>query len=350
MIHSGLRRVAPLAPLLYFSVISLPADSSGALWRRPQDVLAPGAPLEREIGGNEKHFYSLTLTAGQFARIVVEQPGVDAVLTLLKPDGQPLAEVDNYAQHEPEHLSLIAETDGAYQLKISVADPRAARASYKIRVEDLRAATTRDSQFVDAERNFSEATRLLRRGKADSLPQATAIYEAALQRWRELGERHYEMKTLIHLGAVNDRQQKFQRLIELDAQALPLARELGDRRYEARSLSGIGWGWHNLGESRTALGCCQSPLTIQPSLGIGRDLAQTLTPIALIQTEMGEAKLALDAYQRSLPLARASGDKEMHAFTLSSMAWLYIRLDEHQRAINLLQESLALFHETGNDY
>jgi CHAT domain-containing protein len=350
MIHSGLRRVALLAPLLYFSVVCSPADSSGALWRLPQGVLAPGPPLEREIGGDEKHFYSLTLTAGQFARIVVEQSAVDAVLTLLKPDGQPLVEVDNYAQLEPEHLSLIAETDGAYRLKISAADPRAARASYKIRVEDLRAATPRDTQFVDAERKFSEATQLLRRGKADSLPKAAAIYEAALRRWRELGERHFEMKTLIHLGAVNDRQQKFQRLIELDAQALPLAREMGDRRYEARSLSGIGWGWHNLGEYRKALEYYQPALTIRQSLGIGRDLAQTLTVIALIRTEMGEANLALDAYQQSLPLARASGDKEMHAFTLSSMAWLHIKLDEYQRAISLLQESLALFRETGNDY
>ena len=76
-------------------------------------------------------FTSLPLTAGQFARIVVEQPAVDVVLTLLKPDGQPSAEVNNYPQHEPEHLSLVAETSGDYQLKISAADPRAARASYK---------------------------------------------------------------------------------------------------------------------------------------------------------------------------------------------------------------------------
>src|SRR5262249_42635429 len=157
--------------------------------------------------------YLLPLTAGQFARIAVEQSAADVVLVLLKPDGQPSAEVNNYPQLEPESLSLIAETDGAYQLIISAADPRAARASYKIRVEDWRAATPRDSQFVDAERKFSEATQLLQRGKADSLPQAAAIYEAALRRWRELGERLYEMKTLIHLGVVNERQQKFQRFI-----------------------------------------------------------------------------------------------------------------------------------------
>jgi CHAT domain-containing protein/Tfp pilus assembly protein PilF len=342
--------VALLAPLFCFSIICLPADSSSALSRQTQAALTAGSALEREIGGAEQHVYLLRLSAGQFARIVVDQPAVDAVLVLIGPDGQQLAEVNNCAQFESEYLSLIAETDGAYQLKVSASDPRAARASYKIRVEDWRQATPRDSQFVDAERKFSEATRLSQRGKADSLPQATAMYEAALQRWRELGERQYEMKTLIYLGVVSEKQQKFQRFIELYALALPIARELGDRRYEARSLSGIGWGWHNLGEYRKALEYYQLALDIRQSLGVGRDLAQTLTAIALIHTELGEATLALEAYQRSLPLARSSGDKVQYAFALNSMALLHIRLNEHYNAINLLQESLPLWRETGNRY
>jgi CHAT domain-containing protein/tetratricopeptide (TPR) repeat protein len=350
MIHRGPRRVALLAPLFSLSIICLSDDSSGALSQQPQTILTDGSVIEREIGGDEQHVYLLPLTAGQFARIVVEQPAVDAALTLLKPDGRPSAEVNNYPRHESEQLSLIAETDGVYQLKISAADPRAARASYKIRVEDWRAATPLDSQFVDAERKFSEATQLLRRGKADSLPQAAATYEAALQRWRELGARRYEMKTLLYLGEVNVRQSKFQRLIELSAQALPIARELGDRRFEGISLSSIGWGWHNLGEYRKALEYYQSALTIRQSLGIGRDLAQTLTAIALVHTQTGEANLALDAYRQSLPLARASGDKAQHAYALNSMALLHIRLGEHQQAINSLQESLPLWRETDNQY
>jgi CHAT domain-containing protein/tetratricopeptide (TPR) repeat protein len=350
MSHDGPQRVAPLALLLYFYLVCSPADSAGALSPHLQTSLTAGSVIEKEIGGDEQHVYLLPLSAGQFARVVVEQPAADVVLILLNPDGRPLAEVNNYAQPEPEHLSLMAETDGAYQLKVSAADPRAARANYKLRVEDWRAATPRDSQFVDAERKFSEATRLLQLGKADSLPQAAAIYEEALRRWRELGERRFEMKTLIYLGAVSERRQNFQRFIELYAQALPIARELGDRRYEARSLSGIGWGWHNLGEYRKALEYYQPALVIRQSLGIGRDLAQTLTAIALIHTEMGEVRPALDAYQQSLPLARASGDKVQYAFALNSMALLHIKLNECQRAINLLQESLALWRETANRY
>ena len=83
-----------------------------------------------------------------------------------KKKGGRSAEINNYPQRESEHLSLVSETSGDYQFKEQPAS-RAARASYKIRVEDWRAATPRDSQFVDAERKFSEATRLLRRGKAE---------------------------------------------------------------------------------------------------------------------------------------------------------------------------------------
>jgi tetratricopeptide (TPR) repeat protein len=350
MIHRGPRRVALLAPLFCLSIICLSDESSGALSQQPQATLTAGSVIEREIGGDEQHVYLLPLTGGQFASIVVEQPAVDAVLVLLKPDGQPSADVNNYPLYEPEYLSLVAETDGAYQLKISAADPKAARAKYKIRVEDWRAATPRDSQFVDAERKFSEATKLLRRGKADSPPQAAATYEAALQRWRELGERRYEMKTLIYLGVVNERQQKFQRSIELYAQALPIARELGHRLFESDSLNGIGWSWQMLGEYRKALEYYQPALTIRQSLGVGYKTAQTLTSVALSYTAMGEANLALDAFQQSLPLARASGDKGQHAYALNSEALLYIRLNENQRAINLLEESIALWREIGPHY
>src|SRR5262249_25633490 len=110
---------------------------------------------------------------------------------------------------------------------------------------------------------------LLRRGKADLLTQAAAIYQDALRQWRELGERRYEMKTLIYLAAINERQENFRRFIELYSQALPIARDLGHRRFEGISLHGLGYGWHKLGEYRKALEYYRQALTIRQSLGAG---------------------------------------------------------------------------------
>src|SRR5262249_56479674 len=106
--YGGTLRLALLGALFYFSIAYLLADSSGALSRQPQSTLTAESVIEREIGGDETHVYRLPLVAGQFARIVVEQ-AVDVVLVLLKPDGQPVAEVTNYRQNEPESPSHTTE-------------------------------------------------------------------------------------------------------------------------------------------------------------------------------------------------------------------------------------------------
>jgi hypothetical protein len=71
---------------------------SGAspVWSQEQPIpLVVGQPVTREMRGGEEHEYQLTLSAGQYARVVVDQKGIDVVLALLGVDGKPLLEVDN---------------------------------------------------------------------------------------------------------------------------------------------------------------------------------------------------------------------------------------------------------------
>src|SRR5215813_7815179 len=81
--------------------------------------LEPGKPIERELAGGQSHSYQITLTEGQYLRVVVEQRGVDVVVTLLSPDGKKLIEVDspNGAQG-PEPLQWIVEAPGTYWLEV----------------------------------------------------------------------------------------------------------------------------------------------------------------------------------------------------------------------------------------
>src|SRR5215207_3468792 len=60
----------------------------GASPVRPQEQVSPydvavGHPVAREIGGGEEHPYQVRLSAGQHARVVVDQKGIDVVLALL---------------------------------------------------------------------------------------------------------------------------------------------------------------------------------------------------------------------------------------------------------------------------
>src|ERR1044071_4924828 len=57
--------------------------------------LAVGQPVAREMRGGEEHKYQVSLSAGQYARVVVDQKGIDVVLVLSGADGKPLLEADN---------------------------------------------------------------------------------------------------------------------------------------------------------------------------------------------------------------------------------------------------------------
>jgi hypothetical protein len=60
---------------------SKPSDSGQQ--NSPEAIaLEFGKPIEREISGGQKHAYRLDLSAGQYAKLSVEQRGIDVVVRL----------------------------------------------------------------------------------------------------------------------------------------------------------------------------------------------------------------------------------------------------------------------------
>ena len=54
--------------------------------------LEPGKQLEREIARGEVHYYRITLAAGQFLQLIVEQQSSNVIVVISSPDGRPLVE------------------------------------------------------------------------------------------------------------------------------------------------------------------------------------------------------------------------------------------------------------------
>ena len=57
--------------------------------------LEPGRPIERELAVNKSHAYRTTLKAGEYINVVVEQKGLDVVVTLFGTDRKKIVEVDS---------------------------------------------------------------------------------------------------------------------------------------------------------------------------------------------------------------------------------------------------------------
>jgi hypothetical protein len=69
------------------------AISAGAQEQPPS--LRLGFRIEGTLGGGQLKAYTIGLKAGQIAPVVAEQTGIDAVVSVIAPDGTKLFEVDS---------------------------------------------------------------------------------------------------------------------------------------------------------------------------------------------------------------------------------------------------------------
>jgi hypothetical protein len=97
--------------------------------------LVPGQPDERALAGGESHTYQLTLAAGQFLRVIVQQKGIDVVVQLMTPDGKPLGEADFTGTSGQESLSREVAIGGDYRVVIRSVTATAVKGAYEAKVE-----------------------------------------------------------------------------------------------------------------------------------------------------------------------------------------------------------------------
>src|ERR1041385_6523974 len=122
------------------------ASNQAAQDSKPEIVqLVSGARLEKQLKAGQIHLYRIALTPDQYLHIIVEQKGIDVVVTLFGPEGQKLTVVDSPNGNQgPEPISVIAKNGGDYLLEVKQVDEGAAPGLYEVRVEELRAANATD--------------------------------------------------------------------------------------------------------------------------------------------------------------------------------------------------------------
>ncbi len=117
-------------------------------------------PIERTIAGGEAHSYTVTLAAAQYAEIVVDQRGVDTVLTVVGSDGVTLFEVDSpHVTHGPERVAMLADSPATYRIEVESQTKSVGR--YEIKLQELRTATQQDRKRSRAQRSLEIHFRVL---------------------------------------------------------------------------------------------------------------------------------------------------------------------------------------------
>src|SRR5215813_5115192 len=159
--------------------------------------LEPGKPIERELAGGQSHAYQITLSAGQFMKVIVEQRGIDVVVGLLGPDAKQVMEFDSEIRSQgQETVWQVAEVAGSYRLNVRAKYKGAPAGGYEIRVVELRAATEKDRVLQEARKLHTESQRLSRAGKYD---ESRPVAERALGlREKALGPDHPDVARSLH--------------------------------------------------------------------------------------------------------------------------------------------------------
>ena len=382
--HPGVSLVVAVAALW----ARHPAGTTGlAVALRGQDTipLERGVAIEGDLSTGESHTYRLSLTTGDFIRVTVEQQGIDVAASLVRPDGRDLVAVDASSNDfRPETIVAIADISGTYTIHVRPAPAAGPHGRYAIRVDELRAAAPPDDIRIDAERAF-ERGRTWMKARPPGYREALGEFSKALDGYRQVGDRHGELKADLDVGVTQSdlflpealvsarRVERVARELhdeparavalrllgfesaragDLAAalrafeEATAMSRALGDQRAEAASLNGEGMIYGRTGDGERAVARFEQGLL--RTRATNREVETfLLNNLGIAYKSLGSYDKSLDVYEQSLALARAKDDRAAQAIILNNMGNVQRLLGNHQRALALHTAALAFSRQTG---
>jgi len=330
-VESHARRALACLLGLLFSVglmYGAPQGGNGVSW------LEEGKPIERQLSGGESHHYQLNVNTGQYARVIVEQKGIDVVVSLFGPDGKLITAVDNpNGSQGAETVHITAEAAGIYRLEVTSFEKLARPGSYQAKLAELRPATQADQQRLSARRAFDEGERLQNQNTRDSLPAALKKYEEALALYRKIEDPIEQFTVLIGMGNTNRLLNDSPKALECFDQALRIAQALGDKFRQGRALELTTDVYRNLGELENALRTSDEALQLYLATGDKRNEAKMLSRMGAIYSDLGEPEKSREYLWRMVRLYQILNDRDGEATALESIGYTYHLQGDPQKTL-----------------
>jgi CHAT domain-containing protein/Flp pilus assembly protein TadD len=314
-------------------------------------LLEPGKTIERELTGGQSHSYQISLAAGQYVRLVVDQRGIDVVVRLFGPDGELIAEFDSGPMLQgSDTASWVAEEVGAYRLDVMTRQKKAATGRYGIQVAELRGATESDRASFEADTLYREFIKLRQSGKYN---EARTVGERMIAlREKALGTDHPDTaQALNSLGILynimdNDAQaeQLFQRALAIWEKTLG-----PEHPALAKALNNLAGIYRTRSDYARAEALLKRALTIDVKvLGSEHpDVAQDYNNLAVIYDDRGDSTKAEPLYKRALAIWEKTLGPEHPALAqaLNNLAGIYKTRSDYAQAEELFQRALSIFEK-----
>ena len=310
-------------------------------------TLELGKPIECGLAGEQGHSYQITLAAGQYARAVLEQRGIDAVVRLIGEDGNAIIDFDSeWRTQGEEKIELVAAATGTYHLRVTAKYPKFSGGRYEIRLAEVRDASENDRSLDEARRLLTQTARLFAGNKyREALPLATKALE--LQE-RVLGAEHPELAyTLRRLGILDRYLVDYAGAEAFFLRGLSIAQKgLGaEHPLVGRLHYNLGSNYEQKGDYFRAESSYKQSLSIrETALGSEHpEVADSLTSLAYLYINMGDYVRPEPLLQRALRISeKAFGEEHVDvARALNYLGLCYKARGDYASAEPLLQRTLA---------
>ncbi len=305
-----------------------------------------GTPIEREISGRQQHTYEIALKAGEYAEVIVEQRGIDVVVSVLDTSGNLIAEFDADSRNDGrERAEVVAASASGYRARIRARYSRAPVGRYEVRLSEIRPATDRDRDRFDAHRLSTEAAVL----------DAAGTYDEALKRAAralDLGEQAlgpgdvYVADLLAKLADIHRTKGDTATAEQLFVRAIAIDRAtLGTNRLQTGNHIGRLAALYNAAEDfvKSAPLLDEALVITERSVGaVHPQMVRPLMDLSLLHSRRRDYDRAVPLLQRALSIAEATletGDLTRIA-ALSNLGDIYAQLGDYDRAETLLTQAL----------
>lgn len=338
-------KTSVLIYILLFAVFGIYAQESATL------VLSQ--PIEREIKGGEKQFFTVQIGMNQTAKIEIEQKGIDVSLAAFKPDGERFIESESPSGlFGKDSILVTAATDGAYKIEVSPADPRALVGKYEIKLTEIRATTEKDFEINAAAKKITEVaneTAVLRqKGTREGRILALEKFQEVIAISKIKQDKVWEVVAVVSSGLIYEQLGEMQKSLDFYHKGLQISREIGNREYVAASLNNLGNNYRMLGEYEQSIFYLSQALTIDREINDRQGEAIVLNNLANCYLLLGNLAKAEELQQQSLTIRREIKDRRGEGNSLNNLGLVFARRGEDEKAIDVFGQALKLRREIGD--
>jgi len=317
--------------------------------KAPQTVLtgrlSSGFATRQTIGPNLVHRYILPDGGNLYVHVLIYQVSVDVAVRIRRRDGTVVAEVDA-TNLGWESVPVILHGGGFLDLELR--DQRAQGGRYELMVKDMRAAGRSDEEHAEAAIAATEARRSAASGTNGAVETAIQKYEQVLNLWRNSGDSHGELMTLLSLATLSYTRSQYQQGAEYSRRALGFARSLKDRADEGLALNNLAMCEVAVADLTPAREHLTGAAEAFQETGSTFAVSAAKINLGLLDDKTGHWSDSLLEYGKARTLAHEIGDQRLEAYAIDHIAQSYIALGDNESASSFLQQALDAFNRAGD--